>query len=1798
MNLDSVVFNLPSKDLVNLWIDENNGDRWAKVCRDEIALWLAAIAGERPGTDAVVNKPGLHISPPSSATAKAAFKRNTTLLGGIDLRWLDQTVALGIPLPFNGAFLVRRERLSEPLVSVWTSWLGEAPGFRVVRPTSIKRRSELEWRVGLPGGFFVGGPLRQLTPRESEGLKKQAQRLFAGPELYPEWLRDVTGRYGPRGTWLDVHSAVLSHASELPEPTDADDLDHRILITFPVWLRHRLSSEFLRALLKQKDENLSGRVLAVLRDGENGNEQLAHDAWSAIHGAQDRIAMRIAGSIHSVNSVSKVDAVDPINPVDLASRITRVRRLHMPSTQMGEIPAEYRQNHPSFRGRLCPVESPESEMVGLSLQLAAGASVDFDGRIQAADRPADELGFGAGLIPFFGHNDGARNMMGAKNLRQAVPLLKRQAPAIRAGGEEMIQEFTGPLVEIGFFPDANAQDGSFALGRDFLVAYLPWHGMNFEDAIVVGQHVVDQGLLDIGLRKRVRRQIKPGWIPTDPHEMTVIPWSEGGLAKEGTTLFAGSPIAAFAWEGRHDAKRLVVRHDDRSPAVLKSIRFRRRSEWTGGLLEYEVEAALPVRPGDKLMGRHGNKGVVGAILPEDRMPRLPLSERLPQSMRGRPIDILLNPHGVISRMNLGQLIETHAGWLLHSETCAVTEIQNPGSAPVTAIGRAFDDFLDHDRIQALLERSGLDRYGRTPLVLPGGEQTAAPVTVGFQHIARLRHVPELKSQARRGGRGALYNLRTGQAVQGRRLGGGQRLGEMEVWALAGHQAEELLHEFLGFKSCAELVPAPPTDSDGNFREANVGFGQTLKDWLFALLIDLNLSDAQVALSCLDPEDVVARIGAGNGIVNSRGLESRLTAPFVCAATAKKHPCEFRMFGGVKIAVPQPDQSDAPRLLLDSLLEHIGLCADGRVRKRGRSYILPLRNVETGTGDGALQLEFEPLTDQLKAVARPAPDQFPSGWPRDVELVRLYGRFFRGKELGGGNFPGVELIQEFLKEDGARSVGEMRVTCNEHGTVPLKAEKPFGEILRGVRGGLFDPMIFGSLGSGTGHRGKDRWGYIELPVEVPYPLHLFLTARRSKEKQEQAVEVSCRKHGIDQSRFPGIRCVPVLPVRYRSPVKQDGELVADELERRAYAPLIDACGRFAAATDEGKRKNAAQAIGRHVETLFDVLIEAMRGKKGLIRQHGLGRRVDRSARLVITPNPLLRWDQAGVPTMVLVELMGDLVEKWRRTATAEMDKTESSISALSWLHPKDDLEAVESARACLNQFLEANPDFVVLLNRQPSLHRDSFQAFHPVPLPASAGEVIQLCPLTCAGFAADFDGDEMVVHVPVDDAAQAEAAKMLPSRNLVSLATGKPLAHLDQDFVMGTFWLGVGDELGMHQAFLDLLPGDCCRELVRGKAAISKNDAGKLLGHLVERHPREAPDAIWKWMDLAFHACTRAGVSFGYYELRDTAAKLAAEVRSTCEEPDLASVNDKLQEIATGEIKRIVEARDGMGAPGLQFAAMAESGARGKKQVRQLIAARGLLEPGATGFLPDPAKFFFARSLADGLDPDEAFWAAMNARSSMCDKKLGTGHAGALTRELVFALWPFQIVSEDCGSKVGVRGVITCEAENGCCATCYGALPDGSSPPVGFPAGLIAAQSIGERGTQLSMQSFHTGQRAFSIATVRAILAGRDENGYFSKPENATRFVADLKRSDAYRDVLDRHFHVLWKAIHRSPGKSLRSAVEARDFVAAMAFHDQARVTALAAATGAMASSNDPAAKVIFAGFGSGLAVGSGVQHAE
>ena len=452
-------------------------------------------------------------------------------------------------------------------------------------------------------------------------------------------------------------------------------------------------------------------------------------------------------------------------------------------------------------------------------------------------------------------------------------------------------------------------------------------------------------------------------------------------------------------------------------------------------------------------------------------------------------------------------------------------------------------------------------------------------------------------------------------------------------------------------------------------------------------------------------------------------------------------------------------------------------------------------------------------------------------------------------------------------------------------------------------------------------------------------------------------------------------------------------------------------------------------------------------------------------------------------------------------------------------------------------------------------------------------MLRVSPLICAAFGADFDGDEMTLHRPLAQEALKEASELMTPRwNLISIANGRPVCNFDQDFVLGTFLL-YQPSLGFRDEFLKLLPQELHASVPSG-VCYEKSVGMDLIKELCQRFPEEAEAVVGEWARLAFRACTELGVSFSFTELQDLARQTTGSAAGLSPE-----------QLAKEHLRRIIESDSAVSKSGYHFAAMSQSGARGRKQVPQILVSRGHLSPGRLPYRTSVEDMTFSESLLDGFDLSTFWRTGLNARSSMCDKNLGTAGGGYLTRRLVFACSGVRIAS-DC--LTGTRdGVLGCQTPGGVCGACFGSSPDGRSLSPGFPIGLVTAQSIGERGTQLSMQSFHTGQKVASIAEVEALLDDHaylfectvtgcekmvimrradctelplDSSGLPVCPDHAGpmrriecdnlfgsqaagHFVRAMRSLDAYRSLDQRYIQLLWKIL-AARGGGLRRALDA------------------------------------------------------
>ena len=670
------------------------------------------------------------------------------------------------------------------------------------------------------------------------------------------------------------------------------------------------------------------------------------------------------------------------------------------------------------------------------------------------------------------------------------------------------------------------------------------------------------------------------------------------------------------------------------------------------------------------------------------------------------------------------------------------------------------------------------------------------------------------------------------------------------------------------------------------------------------------------------------------------------------------------------------------------------------------------------------------------------------------------------------------------------------------------------------------------------------------------------------------------------------CVPVIPPDLRPMVQLDGGRFATSDLNDLYRRVINRNNRLKRLADLGAPEiivnNEKRMLQEAVDALFDngrrgrpvtgpgnralkSLSDMLKGKQGRFRQNLLGKRVDYSGRSVIVVGPQLKLHQCGLPKQMALELFKPFVMK----RLVDLNHAQNIKSAK---------RMVERARPVVWDVLEeVIAEHPVLLNRAPTLHRLGIQAFEPQLV---EGKAIQIHPLVCTAFNADFDGDQMAVHLPLSAEAQAEARiLMLSSNNILSPANGRPITSPTQDMVLGLYYLTMEreGELGEGRAFGSIseaimahdqhsvslqakvkvrVKGETLETTI-GRALfnealpddfpfvdhdVTKKALGAIVDKLAEFYPKvtvaQTLDAL---KSLGFHWATRAGATIGIEdvvtpprkrEILDGYETQADKVQSQYEK-GLITDDERRQELieiwtkATAEVGKAMEDNFPRVNPVWM---MVFSGARGNMmQIRQIAGMRGLVANPKGEIIPRPIKSNFR----EGLSVLEYFISTHGARKGLADTALRTADSGYLTRRLCDVAQDVIIREDDCGTdrgltlpiathqesgslikhdhvetsvygrtlaeditvdgvviaqagadlgdrnidalvaagidEVKIRSVLTCDSKVGQCAACYGrSLAAGQLVAVGEAVGIIAAQSIGEPGTQLTMRTFHTG----------------------------------------------------------------------------------------------------------------------------
>ena len=715
--------------------------------------------------------------------------------------------------------------------------------------------------------------------------------------------------------------------------------------------------------------------------------------------------------------------------------------------------------------------------------------------------------------------------------------------------------------------------------------------------------------------------------------------------------------------------------------------------------------------------------------------------------------------------------------------------------------------------------------------------------------------------------------------------------------------------------------------------------------------------------------------------------------------------------------------------------------------------------------------------------------------------------------------------------------------------------------------------------------------------------------KSKQKRKKAIRrlrvVEWLRRSGNRPEWMILEVLPVLPPDLRPMVQLDGGRFATSDLNDLYLRVINRNNRLKRLLELGAPdviiRNEKRMLQEAVDSLIDnsyrgkalsrrgrrelkSLSDMLKGKKGRFRRNLLGKRVDYSGRSVIVVGPKLKLHQCGLPKVMALELYKPFViaELMRRGYASTIKVAKRKVERQS-----------PEVWEVLDDVVKTRP---VLLNRAPTLHRLSIQAFEPVLI---EGKAIQLHPLVCTAFNADFDGDQMAVHLPLTEKAVQEAREiMLSSKNLLKPADGEPIISPSKDMVLGLYYLTVevpgphkGDgmfftdydevEAAYHLGHVELHtkirfrtktwydeqgnrldePEVRILETTVGRVIfnqvlpefarfvnwpVDKGGIKEIMGLIYEiGGPEVTVEVADPIKDLGFKYATRSGVTLAVSDITTPEEKpeILAEAQAEVEKVERAfrrgllteqERTERIIEIWQATTERMLEAVKHRLDPAGDLALMAVSGATkgGYGTVNQLAGMRGMMADPSGRIVPVPIRSNFR----EGLSILEYFISTHGSRKGLADTALRTADAGYLTRRLVDVVQDVIVATEDCGTeqawtiyrreewreeeswdfrlwgrvaaehvvdpetgevlvrkgelitkahikrlnaskvdRVRVYSPLTCESPFGVCAKCYGLdLGTGEMVKVGTAVGIIAAQSIGEPGTQLTLRTFHTG----------------------------------------------------------------------------------------------------------------------------
>jgi len=1355
------------------------------------------------------------------------------------------------------------------------------------------------------------------------------------------------------------------------------------------------------------------------------------------------------------------------------------------------------------------------------------------------------LSVATSLIPFLEHNEANRAVMGSNMQCQAVPLENPEEPLVQTGMEGKVAEdcMSGvrakregqvisveadhikiksssgvdeykltkfkrsnqrtcinqrPIVSKGnkvkkgeFIADGAAvSEGKLSLGRNVLVAFMPWEGYNFEDAILISEKLVKEDIftsIHIEEFQVEAKELISGVeeitadVP-DVNESSLKDLDADGIIRIGAEVESGDILVGKVTpevEIKLTPEEVLLQDifgEKAQKAKDSSLRIPHgtKGKVMGvGVFSQENKDNLPpdvkkrvkvyvairrkIRVGDKMSGRHGNKGVIAKVLPEEDMPYLP---------DGTPVELVLNPLGVPSRMNIGQILEMHLGWV--AKTLGTRMICPVFEGPKV------------EKIRDLLKEAHLPESGKTPLY---DGRTGRPfdgkVAVGYMYMMKLIHIAEEKIHARSIGP---YASITQQPLGGRSRQGGQRFGEMEVWALESYGAAYTLQEMFTAKS---------DDPQGRTRmRERIIKGENLLDTqtpesfkvlakeLQSLGLNLEFWKNAKKFSIKDME--------GRGSIEGKPLWKMSDIDKIRISLASPEEIRGWSYGEVKKADTINYRTFRPErggLFCEKIFgpSKSYECYCGKYRKMKHKGVKCERcGVEiTSSKVRRERMGYIELAAPVAHI-----------WYTKNYLPLLLG--LKKNELERV----IYLISYLLVDPGQTPLRKLQILDEEE---YQRYKNSYGE--GSFQAGTGAEVILNILKGMKIERLKDQLKE-ELFQERSKGKRLKLIRRL------QVVENFLRSG--NRPEWMILKVVPVIPPDFRPMVQLESGIFANSDLSDLYGRIISQNNRLKPLLETGAPQIIIQkekkVLQQSVDALFEneklpqpilgtggrplkSLSEIIKGKQGRFRQNLLGKRVDYSGRAVIVPGPDLRIYQCGLPESMALELfrpfiLGEILREGKAKTIKGADRLVEKTDPFVW--------------GILEKVVKDHP---VLLNRAPTLHRLGIQAFQPVLI---EGNAIQVHPLVCTAFNADFDGDQMAVHIPLSYEAQLEARTlMLSSNNILSPANGNPVLTPTQDITAGCYYLtlereGSGKEkvfscpdevilayelerVDLHQRIKLLVDGKWVRttpgrlilnqilpeEMDFENRLVDKEVLAEIIGKIWQKYGNlttvEVLDEIKR---LGFEFATRSGLTFSFSDVpkiqekkelsKDTEEKikelglLAEEGRISEEERYMGVIDLRMRVVdKIGEKVSQYLSRD----PFNPLYLMWKSGARGSAdQLRQIIGTRGLMarsiretyrrELWDEVFKRQPnvpseliKQYFYPlsggrlkgrigeepvrSSFEEGLTAPEYFISTSGGRKGLVDTALKTAYAGYLTRKLVAAAENVIVTEKDCGTTDGI-----------------------------------------------------------------------------------------------------------------------------------------------------------------------------------